>query len=309
MTNEAGLTAWATTPLFEVMTGNPGWNDRGPVLLSVPHAGRSYTPAVLERSRMPLADLQRLEDRHADLLITDLVSRGYRAVVAHVPRAVIDLNRDPRDIDPNLVRDIPHGQPLIQSLKQRGGLGLFPRSLPRIGDLWRGAMPWEEARSRIALMHARYHEALERELEDIYVHHGQALLVDVHSMPPLAPSSAGVGAGVAAGTGGRPDVVIGDRFGGSASNRLSETARDALMAEGLNVALNTPYPGSYLIERHGRPLRGRHALQIEVSRDLYLDESLDQPGEGLPRIHAAMARLIEALVKELGRDRWSEAAE
>lgn len=300
MTNEAARMAWMTAPLFDVIKGGAGQDDAGPVLLSVPHAGRFYAPAVLERSRLPLSHLQRLEDRHADLLIADLVARGYPAMVAHVPRAVIDLNRDPRDIDPALVRDIPHGQPLIQSIKQRGGLGLFPRSLPRVGDLWRGAMLWEEAQRRIALVHDPYHRALERELERIHRRHGQALLVDVHSMPPLAPPGTG---------GGRADVVIGDRFGGSASNRLSAMAGAVLAGEGLNVALNTPYPGSYLIERHGRPLRGRHALQIEISRDLYLDESLAEPGDGLPRIRAVLVRLVEALAQELRGDRWAEAAE
>jgi len=291
---------WAAGPLFEWHGDGPGGDAAGPVLLSVPHAGRAYAPAVLARSRMGLPHLQRLEDRHADLLLGGPAGPVCPALVARVPRAVIDLNRDPRDIDPVLVHDIPHGEPLIHSIKQRGGLGLFPRGLPRSGDLWRGPMGWDEASGRIAHMHRAYHGELERVLDRLCLRHGQALLIDVHSMPPLPPIGP---------DGERADVVIGDRFGATASARISEMAESLLRAEGLRVALNHPYAGSYLIERHGQPRRGRHALQIEISRDLYLDETLEEPGEGLPRMRGVLARLIEALERDLSRDRWSEAAE
>ena len=270
------------------------------MLLSVPHAGRSYAPAILERARVPAHVLQRLEDRHADLLIEDLVAKGYPGLIARLPRAVIDLNRDARDIDGRMVSAIPRNQPLIQSAKQRGGLGLFPRALPRYGDLWRGTISWDEAQGRISHAHEPYHSTIEGELDLLAGRHGQALLVDVHSMPPLSLFAAGRP---------RPDVVIGDRFGGSASGRLAEVASAVVEAHGMAAALNHPYPGSYLIERHGRPARGRHALQIEISRDLYLDERMESPGPGVGRVRNMLARLVEELGRELIRGCWSEAAE
>ncbi len=291
---------WANGPLFEWYGRGQGAASGGPVLLSVPHAGRAYAESVLARSRMGVAQLKRLEDRLVDLLISDVVGGGQEALVARVPRAVIDLNRDPRDVDAVLVRGIPHGQPLIQSVKQRGGLGLFPRSLPRMGEIWRGPLNWEEARSRIALMHEAYHGELERALDRRIVTHGQVLLLDIHSMPPL-PSSPPDGE--------RPDIVIGDRFGATAAGRISEMAQSLLQAEGLKVALNHPYAGSYVIERHGRPRQNRHAIQIEISRDLYLDERLEEPGAGLPRMRRIIGLLVEALAHDLTQDGWSEAAE
>lgn len=271
-----------------------------PVLLSVPHAGRVYPSALLEHARVPVQVLRRLEDRHADLLVDDLIMRGYPALVARLPRAVIDLNRDARDIDVRMVSGIPRGQPLIQTAKQRGGLGLFPRSLPRSGDLWCGPIGWEEACRRISEAHEPYHAAIERELSILGGPHGPVLLLDIHSMPPLNLFVAGRP---------RPDVVIGDRFGCSASTRLAEVACAVVQAHGLVAALNHPYPGSYLIERHGRPERGQHALQIEISRDLYLDERLETVGPGLSRIKAMLTRLVEELGEELIRGCWSEAAE
>lgn len=260
----------------------------GGVLLSVPHAGRLYPASLLMRSRVPEGVLQRLEDRHADRLIAGLVARGVPALVARAPRAVIDLNRDPRDIDPRGVAGIPRNRPLIQSPKQRGGLGLFPFSLPRVGDLWRGAIPWEEALGRIETVHEPYHAALERELAAMRLRHGEALLVDVHSMPPLPPGFAER----------RPDIVIGDRFGAGAAPRFAAAACAAARARGYVASHNQPYAGSYVIERHGRPVSDRHAVQIEISRDLYLDERLEEPGEGLERVRAVLVAMVEAMAAE-----------
>lgn len=297
VTNEAEMQPWSAGALFDLRrTGSAP----APVLLSVPHAGRDYAPAILARARVPAHVLRRLEDRHADLLIEDLTARGYPALIARVPRAVIDLNRDARDIDPRLVSGIPRAQPLMRSAKQRGGLGLFPRSLPHCGDLWRGALGWTEARDRMDRAHGPYHAAIGRELDLLCDQHGQALLVDVHSMPPLALHAADRP---------RPDVVIGDRFGASAPARLAEAACAVVRAHGMVAALNHPYPGSYLLERHGRPARGRHALQIEISRDLYLDEGLESPGPGLVAVRAMLTRLVEELGQDLIRGCWSEAAE
>ncbi len=281
---------------IEVLGGGPAV---APILFSVPHAGREYPASLYARSRQPIDVLKRLEDRYADLLVTEQVAAGYVAVVAKAPRAIIDLNRNPRDIDPCTVSDIPRDVHLIQSPKQRGGLGLFPRFLPRVGDLWTAPLGWDEAETRIRLIHAAYHAEVEGQIDRAVARYGQALLLDVHSMPPLA------GGGAVA----RADIVIGDRFGVSATPRLADVARVIAQRHGLAVAVNHPYPGYYLIERHGRPRAGRHALQIEISRDLYLDDALDKAGPGLPAIHALLADMTEALSTELVRGDFAVAAE
>lgn len=272
---------------------------RRPVLLSVPHAGRCYGADLLARSRVPEESLYRLEDRYADTLIGDLAARGYTVLVAQAPRAEIDLNRDPRDIDPRAVAGLPRHHPTIQSAKQRGGLGLFPRALPRVGDLWRGAMPWAEAERRIATVHAPYHAALEQAMTAMHADFGEAVLVDVHSMPPLPPGFADP----------RPDVVVGDRFGAAAAPCFAQATAAVAQAHGLVAALNRPYSGFYLLERQGRPAAGRHAIQIELSRDLYLDARLDLPGEGAPRMRTLLADVVAALERCVRRGGYALAAE
>lgn len=272
-----------------------------PVLISVPHAGRFYPDAERLRSAVSLHILSRLEDRHVDSLVADLIAQGYGAVIASIARAVIDLNRDPRDIDRRMIAGLPHGQAVIETAKSRGGLGLFPRSLPRAGALWHHPLPWTEAQARISAIHVPYHARLDQEMKRIRDVHGQALLLDVHSMPPLERERFTASQ--------RPDVVIGDRFGVSASPRFAEIARSVVTRHGFVAAVNHPYPGSYIVERHGQPVAGRHAIQIEISRDLYLDARLDSPGPGMAAICAMMSDLAATLVEELRGKEMAVAAE
>lgn len=269
-----------------------------PVIISVPHAGRAYPDSIWQRSRLSPVRMQEMEDRYVDLLVAPLIRANYAVLVAQAPRALIDLNRDERDIDTRLVQNIPHNQPLIESAKQRGGLGLFPRSLPRAGDLWRGVMDWSEAVSRIENIHKPYHQALTQMLGRACAAHGHAVLLDIHSMPPLTR----VGQK-------NPDMVIGDRFGVSAASRFSATATAVIAGRGYEVALNHPYAGSHMLDKHGRPVRGIHALQLEVSRALYLCPKLSEPGDGLNETREMVLALVEALAEELRNNDWAIAAE
>ena len=271
-----------------------------PVVISVPHAGREYAPALLGTARVAPDILRRLEDRWADLLAHPLIERGYHVLVARAPRAMIDLNRHEREIDPAMVTGLPRDVPLQSSAKLRGGLGLLPRRLPGAYELWQRPIGWDEVRRRIDTIHRPYHEALTRMLRAAREVHGHAVLIDLHSMPPLPAAAAGHPA---------PSVVLGDRFGRAASARLMTLAADVLEGHGLTVAQNHPYAGDHMIERHGDPAHDFYALQVEVDRSLYLDAALDNPGPGLPRVQTAIRSLIDALASEAPRAAYPLAAE
>lgn len=279
------------------------WAGRtaSPVLVTVPHAGREYATGLVASARGGLPALQRLEDRFADRLVAPLIEDGFAALIAQVPRAAIDLNRDERDIDTQMIRHMPKGWPLTRSAKQRGGLGLFPRRAGRQGDLWTGPLDWDEAHRRIESVHRPYHAAIEERLRMFRQTRGVALLLDIHSMPPLPGDGAG---------GTAPDIVIGDRYGASCESRLSAIARMVLGDHGYKVALNHPYPGYYTLDRHGKPGRGIHAMQIEISRRLYLDSELDHPvAAPLEQTGGALRDLAHALGEELHTGQWPIAAE
>jgi N-formylglutamate amidohydrolase len=263
-----------------------------PVLVCAPHAGRAYPSALLARMRAPRQTALRLEDRHADLLARGAAeATGAALALAHAPRALIDLNRAVEDMDWSMVvGGAPPGvRHSAANRRARSGLGLVPRRLPGIGELWRAQLDRDEIDARVAGVHAPYHAAVARALEAMRDRWGAALLVDIHSMPPLPARAVGMPA---------PEFVLGDRFGASCHRSLTAAGFAYLEAHGRPAAHNRPYAGGYVLDRHGAPARGVHAIQVEVCRSSYLDAAMEQPS---PRA-GGMVRALAGLVRALGEE-------
>ncbi|MFN3620136.1 N-formylglutamate amidohydrolase [Sphingorhabdus sp.] len=259
-----------------------------PVLLSVPHAGREYPEDIYDALRLPPAVLVRLEDRYADLLTRLGVQLGHPVIMAHRARAWIDLNRDEQDIDTEMVQGALRAHYPAPGIKQRGGLGLIPRRLSGEGDLWNRQFTLDEVQHRITSFHRPYHQAVADILERMRRHFGVAILLDLHSMPPIRTAVAAPA----------PQFVVGDRFGKSAASQYAELLIARLRTQGFSAALNHPYAGDYILRRHARPRANIHALQLEVDRSLYLDQDLRQPGAGLDRLRTLIPALVNALADE-----------
>ncbi|MBC9034911.1 N-formylglutamate amidohydrolase [Sphingomonas sp. JC676] len=253
-------------------------------MLSVPHAGREYPLPLRAALRVPLAALRGLEDRHADTLGLQ-ARRGETLFVAERARAWIDLNRAEHERDPRLDDGASSlGRP--QSAKLRSGLGLVPRRVGNSGDIWSRRLSSEEVAERIRADYRPYHAAVDAALAAARVRFGVAVLLDIHSMPPLGdPATA-------------PRLVLGDRFGKSSAARFIGRIEGVARAHGVAIGANTPYSGGHILERHGDPRRGVHAIQLEFDRSLYLDAALDQPGPGLAATVALLRAIIDAVADE-----------
>jgi N-formylglutamate amidohydrolase len=278
-----------------------------PVLIAVPHAGRAYPGSLLERMRNPGFAALRLEDRYVDLLAQKVAAAtGASLLIANAPRAMIDLNRAVDDVDwdmfgcgaPADVGSYTPGQ------RARSGLGLIPRRLPGIGELWKRRHEEQELAARIAGIHEPYHGHLAVALAELRDRWGAALLLDLHSMPPLALR------------GGQPapEFVLGDRFGTSCHGSLVGSTFTYFAEMRRGAAHNRPYAGGYVLERHAAPASGLHALQLEIDRSSYLDSRLTEPGKGFAAMASLLAGLVRRLAAEvatLGRTApgWVEAAE
>ena len=254
-----------------------------PVVLSVPHAGRAYSSALIRSARVPIRVLEALEDRLVDRLVWRAIAAGATAIVATTPRAEIDLNRDEREVDPAMVVPPPSLDTTMPTSRTRGGLGLLPARIAGAGALWRGRISAEELKRRVDGVHRPYHAALATALAEARQLFGTAVLLDCHSMPPRLPSQPGA------------SVVLGDRHGTTISSDLLDVAAATARGLGYSVAINEPYAGGHIVERHGRPQAGVHALQLEIDRSVYLDAALQAPGS---RFDAA-ARLVEAIAAAL----------
>jgi N-formylglutamate amidohydrolase len=261
-----------------------------PVLIAAPHAGRCYSAALLNSMRNSDYATIRLEDRHVDQIAIEVARQtGAGLLVAHAPRAMIDLNRASDDVDWEMIRG---GSPVderrgLTNRRSRSGLGLIPRRLPRLGEIWKGQISQEQLTARIDGVHRPYHQALAKALESLRDRWGAALLIDLHSMPPLKPKH----------DGDKPaEIVIGDRFGASCDGLLVAGAFAHLARHERGVAHNRPYAGGYVLDRHAAPARGIHAIQLELCRSTYLDRRMSEPTARI----SAMARLVAGLVRELG---------
>jgi len=276
-----------------------------PVLVAVPHAGRHYPEALLARMRDPERTGLRLEDRYADLLAERIVRQtGAGLIVAHAPRAMIDLNRAPSEMDWEMLAEgRPAGLGFARSGRRaRGGLGLVPRRLPGMGEIWKTRLTRAELEARLAGVHAPYHAALATELNHLRERWGGALLIDLHSMPPLTAGRANQASA---------EFVVGDRFGSACAGALCAAVFDHLAASGRRAAHNRPYAGGYVLDRHTTPSQGLHGIQLEVCRSIYLDERLDEPGMDFESVSQVLAALVRRLAEEmatLGRD-YRQAAE
>ncbi len=278
-----------------------------PILVAVPHAGRMYPPNVVENMRFPGPASLKLEDRLVDRVATAVAKAcGASLLLAHAPRAMIDLNRSPDEMDWTMVRTgAPAGLSLRRSGRRvRSGLGLVPRRLSGVGEVWKRPMEQAELDARIDGIHRPYHAALEQQLQSLRQRWGSVLLLDMHSMPPLSPRVLGDAA---------PRFVLGDRFGASCDGSLCAAAFDELSLQRQNVAHNRPYAGGYVLDRHGAPEKGIHALQVEICRSTYLDSRLAEPGPRLEETVEIMSALVRRLATEVaglaGGGDWLLAAE
>lgn len=262
-------------------------NLQFPLLISVPHAGRVYPDEILNNLAVPAAHLLRLEDRYADRLAAKAIAKGFPAIVAHRPRAWVDLNRNRLEIDVDMVNGLSSSQLPAPSRKVRGGLGVVPSRLNGIGNLWRKKWQWDDINSRLDSFHEPYHTSIAGILGRMRLKFGCAMLLDLHSMPPLD------------GELGKVDIVIGDRFGRSAGSRYSELAISFFAQSGIEARLNHPYAGGYILERHSRVKNDIHALQLEVDRRYYLDEALREPGEKISIMADHITSLAVRLVDQM----------
>jgi N-formylglutamate amidohydrolase len=209
---------------------------------------------------------------------------------------MIDLNRAPDDIDWEMVARPPPERRARHAAgrRARSGLGLVPRRLPGLGELWKHRLTESELAARLEQVHKPYHAALGRTLERLRDKWGSALLIDLHSMPPLGPKR---------GREAAPDFVVGDRFGSSSEAALTAAAFEHFAEAGRSAVHNRPYAGGYVLDRHASPARGLHALQIEVCRAAYLDTELDEPGPGMAAIVRVLTGLVRRMAEELAAGR------
>lgn len=272
-----------------------------PFVFCSPHSGSIYPEVLLRSSKLDPLALRKSEDAFVDELFGCVAGLGAPLIAARFPRAYLDANREPYELDPELfgTRLPPHAN--SQSMRVAGGLGTIARIVADGEEIYAADQrpSLEAGIERIELLYKPFHAALNQLIQQTRSMFGFAILIDCHSMP----SSSMVRPG-----GNRPDIVLGDRFGASCDPKVVRLVRETIAGIGLQVQLNRPYAGGFITEHYGRPYEGVHALQIEINRALYLDEVALVPSIGFEALKTGISLLAARLFRDLPRVLASRAA-
>ena len=262
-----------------------------PFVFNSPHSGAHYPSDFLATARLDEHAIRRSEDFLVDRLFEPAVRLGAPLMSAVYPRAYLDLNREPYELDPKMFAGRLPAFANVRSLRVAGGLGTIPRVVSDAASIYKGPLTVEEGLDRIERIYRPYHDTLRRLLGHTHSAFGFAVLVDCHSMPSNVRGAQGRS---------RPDFVLGDRFGTSCMPELTDCAAEILEDLGYAVCRNKPYAGGFITEHYGRPVRGLHALQIEVNRGLYMDEQRITPHDGFAPLLHDIEHLVGVLLREIG---------
>jgi len=261
----------------------------GPLVFASPHSGAAYPADMGADPAAHPSSIRSAEDALVDRLIDSGPERGATMIQGLIGRAYVDLNRDPQELDPELIDGAGPGG----GARAAAGYGVVARLGGDGRPLYSRRLSLAEAEGRIARVHVPYHQALAELMDAARAGHGQAVLVDWHSMPSRAAQTGVRTRHV------RPlDVVLGDRHGAACSARLTRCLRALFEGAGWRVGLNQPYAGGYTTRLWGRPEAGYHAIQIELNRALYLDEATGAPGLDFERARKVVARVIAGLSEQ-----------
>jgi N-formylglutamate amidohydrolase len=281
------LPDFAGLPAFRIQAAAP---QRVPLVLASAHSGTSYGTDFLARARVPLSTLRQAEDAFVDRLFAPAAAKlGAPLLRATFPRALVDANREPFELDPAMFVEKLPAYVNAASPRVAAGLGVVPRLVGDGEEIYAEKLHFAEALARIDRLYLPYHAALTRLIEHTVEQFGVCLLIDCHSMPSVVAGLSDDEHSI--------DFVLGDLHGQSCDSRVGDTAERVLARTGRRVTRNDPYAGGFVTRHYGQPANGIHALQIEIARGLYMDEATIEPHAGFDRLVQELAGLVGALAK------------
>ena len=266
---------------------------RVPLVLDSPHSGTEYPDDF--RARVTREQLRQAEDSFVDELYASGPVSGATLIAARFPRSYIDPNRSFLDIDASLM-DAPWPGPAIPSRKTQLGIGLIWRLLDTGEPIYARKLTVDEVKRRIVSYHQPYQRAVKDALDEAFDHFGAVWHINCHSMSALSDALSEEGPGKT-----RADFVLGDRDGTTCEPGFTAFVAETLKGMGYSVKVNDPYKGVELVRAFSDPKAGRHSLQIEVNRRLYMDERTRQKTPGFARLErdiGAMVRRVAAFATE-----------
>ncbi|MFB9354505.1 N-formylglutamate amidohydrolase [Sneathiella chinensis] len=260
-----------------------------PLVLDSPHSGMEYPEDFNHASDFMI--LRRAEDTYIHELYADAPDLGATLMGAHFPRSYIDVNRGITEMDTALI-DGDWTRPVGESEKAGLGIGLIWRKNQINEDIYDRKLSVAEAENRIDSYWVPYHDTLKAALDDTHASFGRVWHLNCHSMPEMSNETSKEGPGVQ-----RPEFCLGDRRGTTCDPKFVAKTKEVLEELGYQVAVNEPYAGVELVRAYSDPDAGRHSLQIEIRRDLYMDEATLEKSANFDKVKADLKVLVEKLAE------------
>ncbi|HCN32848.1 MAG TPA: N-formylglutamate amidohydrolase [Rhodobiaceae bacterium] len=249
------------------LTSSHGNGSPSKWLITSPHSGHYYPRDFILKSKLDSQQLRLSEDMHIDALLADAPQAGAGLLSATYPRAYVDLNREPYELDASMFSDPLPDYVNKDSTRVLGGLGTIAKIVTERLEIYDRPLVFSEAEQRIEKIYFPFHTCLKQQIETARDFWGKAYLLDVHSMPSNAVRK------YKGGKSGSVDFVLGNRHGRSCDADIYDVVYDFLTDAGYYVEKNKPYAGGYITEHYGNPSEGFHTLQLEVNRKLYMNET------------------------------------
>ena len=261
-----------------------------PLVLDSPHSGRVVPPDM--QANVDEAALRDGEDCFIDALWLPATSRAVPLLAAQFARTYIDPNRHAGDIDLDLLQGGVWPDEYQASGKAAIGKALVWRLLDDGRPIYNRQLSVAELRQRIASCHQPYHAALRALLETSHAKFGVVYHLNCHSMNPVSGVMGEGGAGRT-----WADVVLGDRDGSTCAPGFTAFVRELLVGLGYGVKVNDPFKGVELVRAYSNPAAGRHSLQIELNKRLYMDSATLQTTAGFASLQADLMTLVDAITQ------------
>jgi len=266
-------------------------NQLAPIVFASPHSGTAYPTDFIANSPLDLLALRRSEDSYVDRLFSSAPENGLPLLRAIFPRAFIDPNREPFELDPSMFEDTLPEYVNTGSLRVTAGLGTIPRVVSSGKEIYSKKLQFSEAAQRINNIYRPYHKTLKKLLDNTRQKFGCYVLFDCHSMPSVG-STHDPDAGRQ-----RPDIVLGNCFATACNEYVINFVETIFEGFGYKVSRNKPFAGGFTTNHYGSPRSGFHALQIEINRALYMDEKSIKPNEGMKKLNDDISQMIKSLSK------------
>ncbi|MCF6343498.1 MAG: N-formylglutamate amidohydrolase [Devosiaceae bacterium] len=281
-----------------------------PLVFNSAHSGSDYPKRFLEMSKLDKVSIRLSEDAYVNDLFSRAPHLGAPLLHAHFPRAYLDVNREPYELDQTMFAEKLPSNYNINSPRVKSGIGTLAKIVAQNKNIYSKKLTIEDAHMRIEGIYRPYHLTLQKLLTKTLERFGIALLIDCHSMPNLSRPNLSHSSQLkidnslpkfmqsnfpAAKERTAPDIVLGDRHGTTCSKIIVDVIESHFSGNGLKVSRNRPYAGGFITNSYANPAHNIHAIQIEISRHLYMNEATFIKATN----YNALKQIIDNLIKSL----------